>query len=293
MRPIARGLIAAAVTVPVPALGLSLAGSPMLAGASLLLPALSVAQRWAFAHEMIPPLAYQTGQIVLLVVWLSLVPIALFLGWRSQRPASISVPVLIAVGVAALIWGRGAAIVGSSQVWAHRVLTVAMAPALRPGDSIQLTASLDAPEVGDIVAYHPPDTPEKVWYRRVVAVAGQRVDSDERGLIIDGSVVAGEVRAGAVVDANCTEHPVSMVTESHSGSSWTSVRGKKRGPKALTVPADHVYLLADQRDVGLDSRFHGPVPTSRVVGVVRSVTARSCAQVGAKRGPRLGEPVGE
>ncbi|MDI6100655.1 signal peptidase I [Actinoplanes sp. NEAU-A12] len=95
-------------------------------------------------------------------------------------------------------------------------------------------------DYGDIVIHPLPDHPEQETERRVMAVAGDRVDCR------DGRVF----RNGAAVEEPYL--PSGMATECLS----------------VTVPHGALYTLGDNRDVANDSRFSGFVPEDSVIGRV-------------------------
>ena len=86
---------------------------------------------------------------------------------------------------------------------------------------------------GDVVSFHPPGRANEVYLKRVVAVAGDRV----------------EARAGELYVNGARSHARFPVSE-----------GK------LLVPAGQLYVLGDNRDHSEDSRNFGAVPEANVIG---------------------------
>jgi len=115
-----------------------------------------------------------------------------------------------------------------------------MQPNLYRGDRVmteKVSYRFAAPRRGDVVIVHRP-APEKSLIKRVVALSGEVV----------------EVRQGHVwIDGEAIEEP------------WvTYFGGPDYGP--ARVPADHVFVLGDNRPNSRDSREIGPVPLSAVRG---------------------------
>ena len=89
---------------------------------------------------------------------------------------------------------------------------------------------------GDVVSFHPPGRGHEVYLKRVVAVGGDRVESRDGELYVNG------------------ERRVEKRTrfEMNAGS--------------LVVPAEQLYVLGDNRDHSEDSRNFGTVPEESVIG---------------------------
>jgi len=86
--------------------------------------------------------------------------------------------------------------------------------------------------------------------RRVVAIAGDTVDFEAGGLMVNGS---RQQEAGIFTDTERYESEISF---------------------PLTVPAGHVFVLGDHRTGATDSRIYGPVATDDTLGKVTSIFRR-------------------
>ena len=124
------------------------------------------------------------------------------------------------------------------------------------------------PEIGDIVVFHPPvgaddgqqcgataarrgpsrvrqPTPEESdtnFIKRIVAGPGDRLT------IHDGHPVVNGVEAKEDFIKPCR------------GGNGCNL------PRAITIPADHYFMMGDNRGASDDSRFWGPVPRSWIIG---------------------------
>lgn len=119
---------------------------------------------------------------------------------------------------------------------------VSMQPTLLEGDRIllnRLSYHFRDPESGDIVVFHSPVTEGEDLVKRVVAVAGDRVE------IKDGSLfVNGERRV----------EPYLMDQDF-------------RGELAETlVPEGMVFVMGDNRNNSGDSRYFGPIDNESIIG---------------------------
>jgi signal peptidase I len=97
------------------------------------------------------------------------------------------------------------------------------------------------PRAGDVVVFIYPKERDKDFIKRIVAVAGQTVESRGNTLMIDGKKVE---------DAHAHYEKRDHVDF---------------GP--YTVPAGHVFVMGDNRDESYDSRFWGPVPIQDIKGL--------------------------
>ena len=148
------------------------------------------------------------------------------------------------------------------------------------------------PRRGDIVVFKKPGQ-DVDWVKRVVGLPGDVVAVDDGRLVINGRTVVrtSEGTIGVPVSPNspCRVAPGVIQSDGESlcrypvyrerlpnGRNWLVIdqvdnpRGDHFGP--LRVPAGHVFLMGDNRDDSLDSRYTlaegglGPVPADRLIG---------------------------
>lgn len=120
------------------------------------------------------------------------------------------------------------------------------------------TSMQPAVHAGDIVLYYRPgkeyiasdavvlEHEGKRQVRRVIATSGDTVDITGEGLFINGAYAADQNEQEILLPANGIVFPV-------------------------TVPEGHVFLLADRRDDGPDSRMYGTVAVDALQGKVITV----------------------
>jgi len=116
-----------------------------------------------------------------------------------------------------------------------------------PFTAVQLFP-LEKPQRGDVLVFIYPLDPSKDFIKRVVALEGDTVKMSNKKLYINGVEVPD---------------PHAVYTE----ESALSGEGQKRdnfGP--VTVPKGALFVLGDNRDRSLDSRFWGFVPLEDVRG---------------------------
>jgi signal peptidase I len=120
-----------------------------------------------------------------------------------------------------------------------------MEPSLANGDRLLVSRSYSNPHAGDVVIIDGRENSDEDVVKRIVAVAGDRVEIRD-----DVALVNGRVQESAHI-----------------------LRNEDRGVymDELVVPDGYVYVLGDNRPVSLDSRFLGPVPLDRIRGRARFV----------------------
>jgi signal peptidase I len=187
---------------------------------------------------------------------------------RSQRGSSASGSLLELVMIVAVALGLAIGI-QAFLVKPYRIPSASMVPTLDPGQRVlvnRLGMRFGEPEVGEVVVFHPPtgaedgptcgepipegdlcnkETPEKAdtnFIKRIVGGPGDRIRVE------DGNVIRNGKRVDEPYTAPC------------GGGSSCSFQNE------ITVPADHWFMMGDNRGSSDDSRFWGPVPTEWIIG---------------------------
>jgi signal peptidase I len=152
----------------------------------------------------------------------------------------------------------------------YRIPSESMVPTLQVGQRVlvnRIGSRFGDPEVGDIVVFHPPagaeqgnecgggpPPPNQVcaqptkaeakvnFIKRVVAGPGDRI------AIRDGHVILNGKRQKESFAEPC------------GGGEGCDL------PREITVPADHYFMMGDNRGSSDDSRFWGPVPRKWIIG---------------------------
>ena len=104
---------------------------------------------------------------------------------------------------------------------------------------------------GQIVVLQAPSDPSVVLVKRVIALGGDRIR------IFNGKVIPN----GVVQNENYVVGTHGNIAD----SSWPSDWGLE-GQRDIIVPADHYFVLGDNRDSSMDSRHWGSVPVENVIG---------------------------
>lgn len=168
---------------------------------------------------------------------------------------------LMGAAIAALATGTG--LLGSVQVSG-----INMVPTLSVDDRVLVHQPAGAPERGDVVAYRTPFGGDEVKLGRIVGMAGERVEMDARGLLVDGRETTSTGGDGCADDACLTG------LESLGGHRYFTRRADRLEIlhfEGRTVPEGYVFVLNDNRIDERDSRIYGAIPLHAVVGVASIV----------------------
>ena len=105
--------------------------------------------------------------------------------------------------------------------------------------------------VGTLAMFHSPDDPAVLVVKRVVAVAGDRVEIRDKQLLVNGERV---------------DEPWAVHRDSMTGRAGP--RRERDNLAPMVVPPGCFFALGDNRDESFDSRFFGPVPLANLEGKV-------------------------
>lgn len=139
-----------------------------------------------------------------------------------------------------------------------------------------------APQRGDVVVFKLPRDVRQLYIKRVIGLPGDRVQLREGRVFVNGAALPQTLR-GFTEDPEAPGVIVREVRETAPGrrayltyDRGPGYPGDDSGP--LVVPVGHVFVLGDNRDNSLDSRWPetvgvGLVPEENLVGRARMVLA--------------------
>jgi len=122
---------------------------------------------------------------------------------------------------------------------------------------------LRSPRPGDVVVVRTPVDERVPFVKRVVAVEGQTVEIRDKTVYVDGEP---ETYADRL-----THRDPRMQARGELISGIPPALGNRDQWGPFEVPEGQIFLMGDNRDESLDSRFFGPVPADNVIGLVRGV----------------------
>lgn len=158
----------------------------------------------------------------------------------------------------------------------YRVPSGSMEPTY--GIGARVIVKEGAPKVGAVVIFHPPEGAEQEERgptSHVIKLGGaacsEPIPQEDTGTTFIKRVVAGPgdeiyVKEGHVYRKAAGSS--AFVEEQNSSTRECGVSPECNFPTPIKIPADHWYLMGDNRGESDDSRFWGPVPSSWVIGVV-------------------------
>ena len=123
-----------------------------------------------------------------------------------------------------------------------------------------------APRRGDLVVFHYPVDPKQVFVKRVVGVPGDRLRIANKQLFRNGAAVAEPyaIHATSYQDPyrdNFPSAPNGPIPQPGLAMLSANVQGNE-----VIVPAGKYFVMGDNRDDSLDSRYWGFVSDAEIVG---------------------------
>ena len=145
-----------------------------------------------------------------------------------------------------------------------------MAPSIMKGDRVWAVPS-DNIAAGDVVVLGDPLDPSSAILRRVLAIGGQTIAFNENVIRVDKR----RLRAKAMGDmgAYLVTKETLWAKKPAVGEDWL-VRHQAEpsslwSSEPVEVPDGFVFLLSDDRDHAMDSRWWGPISTDRIRAVLK------------------------
>lgn len=168
----------------------------------------------------------------------------------------------------------------SSFAAMYQVPTGSMIPTILPGDRLasnQLTFGLripftdhalttqTGPRRGDIVFFPSPVEPDTMLVKRVVAVAGDRLEVRNGRLILNGRAVPLKSLGNTPEGYELYSEFLASETQSHYVQFNDRFPHLRNVPE-FEIPAGHFFPMGDNRDNSADGRAFGPVPITALKG---------------------------
>jgi signal peptidase I len=120
---------------------------------------------------------------------------------------------------------------------------------------------------GDIIVFKYPVNPSQHFVKRVIGVPGDRVRLINKRVFVNGKMLTEPyVTYSRPFSEYPDNFPVVGGYDPNMESSWGLQMRKLVDGHELIVPEDSYFVLGDNRDKSLDSRYWGFVPRENVVG---------------------------
>jgi len=130
----------------------------------------------------------------------------------------------------------------------------------RIGDAFALSAD---PEYGDVVVFIPPHV-NVPYIKRLIGKPGDTIGYLNKKIYVNGKAIQQEF-----ISSNAEE----TFLKETLGSADRVIRivgGSASYPEEFIVPANHYFVMGDNRDNSSDSRYWGFVPRENFMGTVQS-----------------------
>jgi signal peptidase I len=121
---------------------------------------------------------------------------------------------------------------------------------------------------GEIVVFHYPRDPKQHFVKRVIGLPGDRVRLRHKRVYVNGTplVEPYAIYSDRSEDAFRDDFPNGSRLQAGIDSSWYIQLDRMVEDGQLIVPADHYFVMGDNRDDSSDSRYWGFVPKDNIVG---------------------------
>ena len=138
---------------------------------------------------------------------------------------------------------------GSGGVWGH----------ILPYSQIQR---------GDIIVFRYPVHPAQHFVKRVIGVPGDRIRLVDKQVFVNGQRLTEKyvVYKSAVADVYRDDFPAMNYLSANVEARWWLEMRRVVHNGELVVPAGQYFVMGDNRDESLDSRYWGFVPRQNIIG---------------------------
>ena len=151
-----------------------------------------------------------------------------------------------------------------------------MIPALEVGDYMLVSTAVpfEALRRGDVIVFSLPSNPDIDYVKRLIGLPGDRIAMQDGTVVLNGTPLTlrpdGQMLA---VDHETRVLSQRGVETLPGGRSYPVLKQTSSGPAntmpEVTVAADHMFVMGDNRDNSADSRFPrqlGQVPRANLIG---------------------------
>lgn len=121
---------------------------------------------------------------------------------------------------------------------------------------------------GDIVVFHYPVDPSQHFVKRVIGLPGDHILLRDKTVFVNDRPLPEEYAVHVTGDHNLyrDNFPSDIDLTGQVDPKWRTELRQRLQNGELVVPADEYFVMGDNRDHSLDSRYWGFVPRANIVG---------------------------
>jgi signal peptidase I len=150
-------------------------------------------------------------------------------------------------------------------VQAFVIPTASMEPSLRTGDHLIVSTLPHTPQRDEMIVFRYPDDPEQTFIKRVIGIPGDRIHIVNKQVFRNGQLNEAHAHhADEYMDTYRDNFPGNPNVHVESGAQEMLSKHVVNGE--VVVPTGTYFVMGDNRDRSLDSRFFGFVPQANIVG---------------------------
>lgn len=201
--------------------------------------------------------------IAAIIFWLFIIVHA-FIQARRIRETELKKYQTTGVYVFFIIISLGLTIFVPARIWMsslgvspYKFSTASMMPTLQMDDLLMTNPKAydgPAPKRGALVVFVYPRDPTKQFLKRVIATEGETIEINNKQVVIDGEPLQESYKI----------HVDTHINTKSDSSNYEDVIRDNYGP--VTVPPGHCFVMGDNRDNSMDSRFWGFLPLANIKG---------------------------
>jgi signal peptidase I len=126
-----------------------------------------------------------------------------------------------------------------------------------PYTDIRLPA-LAEPKPGDVIIFKFPGDTKQNYIKRCIAVGGQKIKIVNKQVFVDGQLVQTPPHGQYIDGGRMLPHSDEGVWKTNrQGQPYWEARGDRDNMPDTTVPKGYLFMMGDNRDNSLDSRYWG------------------------------------
>lgn len=172
----------------------------------------------------------------------------------------------------------------------YQISASSMSPTLLPGDMFfvkkayyglkvpfnddQMLLQFRRPQRGDVIVFKFPKDERKDFIKRVIGIPGDTIEVKEKEVYLNGKKI---------------EEPYVIHDDPGASDQHSIPERDNYGP--FLIPADSYFVMGDNRDHSLDSRFWGPVSLNKIKGSASIIYASRDVEHSNIRWERVGKPI--